>query len=509
MRKTTTDDCKKYLVQTFNDKDTKTLDKDWKRTKKYKDDNGLWIRDFNHPVIGDISLFEDENGILSINGTSVVNSLNNKQDLISKFFDLTIFSDIQIKEAWKAYKDYYKDDTDTDHFVVTHDKSIRLIPSILSWYVDGEAYENYELKPKKITWNFNMKGFNIYMFDHQNHHEYGGDEHLLKKYLPPYLSKCDEYHYEVETDITLEQLVLDLSAFGYSHVNSYVGKKCVLSNLMKTATFNKVSFSISQLEQDILSDNIKNYSIDKLNEQKINNQSVPFFAFENNKIDLFDYLVENNIHISNEDFSSIISMNYFNFDKEPHKFDTITKVALKYENIEINNDDLHNLVFNLIQKNKNIELFSLFNKYFNDSNAFVFAQSETLIKDENVVCRLISRFSKHDDDLTHWLNRTFIYEEKIDLLSSEKIRNALTKDYITSILNDIHNQHIDALKSESDREKSGMFIVEISQNGSRETWGFQRAKQLAKFIVTKNKILSCFDENDDDDTPKIRYKTKF
>lgn len=62
---------------------------------------------------------------------------------------------------------------------------------------------------KKYEWFFY---FNV--FDIKGIHDYGGEENLLKGFLPSYLSKVDEYNYCIEKDISFIDLVKDfLSSF--------------------------------------------------------------------------------------------------------------------------------------------------------------------------------------------------------------------------------------------------------------------------------------------------------
>lgn len=58
MSKITTEICKEYLIAEFKAKQIVTQEKDWKRTKKYKNEDGNWIREFNNDNLGSVSLIE-------------------------------------------------------------------------------------------------------------------------------------------------------------------------------------------------------------------------------------------------------------------------------------------------------------------------------------------------------------------------------------------------------------------------------------------------------------------
>lgn len=514
MSKITTEDCKDYLVKFYKDKGAITQEKDWKRTKKYKNDDGLWVRDFNHAGIGNISLLESRNGLLSL----LESNDNNSSTLVNshkiKSFDLTVFSPAEIKKAWDVYKKYYDDDDENeypggDEFIEKHDQSIRSIPGILNWCIVPDAYENYELDGKNISWNFNMKGYNIFMFDNKNYHEYGGDEHLLQKYLPKYLRSMDEYHYEITKDITVEELVRDLSILGYTHVNSHVADDCVLKKLMKNVNFNKIPFAISQIAKDIISGDIKKYSIEDLNTKKINNQSIAMYVFNNKNYDIFNYLLDNKIELKNSDISFIITNEYTSFYEDKERLNCIMRVLLEYENIQIDKQAFENMAYMLQHSNQNELLLSLLPKYANQDNILSFVSYPNISTDINVLPQLIKRFSQHDEELKHWIESYFISGENFNLLENKMVRDTLTRSYITSILDEHYNSHLESLQYEAKRSSGGFMIIEQYRDGTSESWLDQKTRNVAQFIQLKAKILSYFDKNDNENNQKPKYRTKF
>jgi hypothetical protein len=510
MSKITTEDCKEYLVKAYKDKGATTQEKDWKRTKKHKNEDGLWVRDFNHAGIGNISLLESATGLLSIIDSTQNKTLSTpvSNSTATHSFDLTVFSDSEIKKAWSTYKKYYEPENDQDDdFVILHDKSIRAIPSILSWYIAPDAYENYELENKKITWDFNMKGYNVYMFDHENHHEYGGDEHLLRKYLPKYFSKMDEYHYEILTDVTVEQLVRDLSIFGYSHVNEHYDEDCVLKKLMKKVSFNKIPFVVSQLEKDILAGNVKKYTIADLNSQKVNGQSAAIFAINNSQYDVFNYLVENKVDITKEEISLVISNDYLGLYNDNDKTNSIMKVLFEYEDITLDKESLGKVTHFLQHSNRDELLLGLLPKYGTEDNILLFVTHPNISTHIDVLPTLINRFAQKDEELKSWIESEFIYDSNFILLDNKAVRDALTRAYIVSILDEHHNARLESLRYEAERSRGGMMVIETYRDGTSQSWLNQRSQSVAQFIQIKNKIISYFDKNDDENKPK--YRTKF
>lgn len=109
-----------------------------------------------------------------------------------------------------------------------------------------------------------MNGFFISMFDIKGIHDYGGEENLLKGFLPSYLSKVDEYNYCIEKDISFIDLVKDLSSFGYEYANNkyyldYMQEKCLAKKVMKNIDYNKVKFMQNPLEDIFLNDDVNSF----------------------------------------------------------------------------------------------------------------------------------------------------------------------------------------------------------------------------------------------------------
>jgi hypothetical protein len=87
------------------------------------------------------------------------------------------------------------------------------------------------------------------------------------------------------------------------------------------------------------------------------------------------------------------------------------------------------------------------------------------------------------------------------------VRDALTRAYIVSILDEHHNARLESLRYEAERSRGGMMVIETYRDGTSQSWLNQRSQSVAQFIQIKNKIISYFDKNDDENKPK--YRTKF
>ena len=503
MSKITTENCKEYLVKELNKKGISTKDKDWKRTKKYKNEDGLWIREFHNESLGTFELLEKNDELFLVNENNTITNI--KKD---KIFDLTTFSKEEVDFGWEVYKKYYSRDEDEDEVVNQSKEFIRFIPASLLWFVPEDTYENCDF-PKKINWDFNMKGFFIAMVDKEDYHEYGGEEVLLNGYLPKYLGKVDEYNYEIDKDITFEELVADLSILGYKYTNENSDKK--FNKLIKEAQFTNIPFVMSKLEKDILSDKgISSYTNDELNQSKLNGQSIVVFCFENQKFELLKELIKRKVSISDYDLSYMIEQSLWSGNNESTKEvkEIILSIVLSYDNIQISNEDKFRLVSLVKEVNEN-KLVEIYEKFFDEKTCLTFASTVELYNNDKIKNDLIRRFSNHDEDLKDWLIQNLVYSETLTFLKQKEFREAISKKLITELLDVKHQEYFDNLKYEADRAKGGMFVVEIKRDGSQETWLEQRQKSLAKFVTLRAKILSYFDQNDEDNTPKKTYKTKF
>ena len=134
MSKITTEDCKNYLINYYEKKEIITQESEWKRVKKYKNEDGLWVRDFEHKIIGMIHLIENNGQLMVVENPNVkteksqVNNDKNKSVMV----DLISFDPNQIKMAVKAYTEYYKnndDERDDDVWIKENYKK----NSIYSW----------------------------------------------------------------------------------------------------------------------------------------------------------------------------------------------------------------------------------------------------------------------------------------------------------------------------------------------------------------------------------------
>lgn len=109
MSKITTEDCKQYLLEKFPELSVK----DWKRNKKYKDEQGNWCRDFEHKSGATAIIVEiNDNIYLKDSATSVAV----RNDIVikdpNKVFYYKKFEDSLVKAGRKIVKKYTTYDED-------------------------------------------------------------------------------------------------------------------------------------------------------------------------------------------------------------------------------------------------------------------------------------------------------------------------------------------------------------------------------------------------------------
>lgn len=150
MSKISTEDCKHKLKELFPDIDEKS----WKRTKKYKNESGSWVRDFTNTLNQSVSLIE-ENGALTIyeNNTTQTSSpievIMVKKPVLNEV-DVTI-ADGLFKKYYSYYSYYYGDDEreddmcDPEEFMYTDLDTIehrQLLPFLFQFSFEL-VYDNY------------------------------------------------------------------------------------------------------------------------------------------------------------------------------------------------------------------------------------------------------------------------------------------------------------------------------------------------------------------------------
>lgn len=154
MSKITTEDCKEFLIQHFNQIQISTTDKEWKRVSKYKKD-GLPYRDFSHPTLGTVVVIENGSSLrVEVNEASLTQAAGvhkPAQQIGSQTVKQFVDSDIQ--GAQKLLKKYilgtYGDGDSDEEFDADEffEKSLwkkyaHAIPASLTFHFPKDDYGN-------------------------------------------------------------------------------------------------------------------------------------------------------------------------------------------------------------------------------------------------------------------------------------------------------------------------------------------------------------------------------
>lgn len=244
----TTEQCKAFLIQYFLEQQPaiQTQEKEWKRTKKYKNEQGAWLRDFIHPVIGALTLLESEQGLsvvsdMSKDVTQVTNSNSNtKQQLDkTKLIDWLVFDKKAQKEASKIIN-YYVEELDVDKESIAFEKYSYAIPNQIGFYFYHDYLDN-SLAEKKLSLKIGRNGNQEICVTIAPLCEPHFDQHmdwLIANFLPDYLDEISEAFYDVtDREITLEQFVRDMSQRGFV----YLKEECFFGDVFSDFHFQAVA----------------------------------------------------------------------------------------------------------------------------------------------------------------------------------------------------------------------------------------------------------------------------
>lgn len=246
MSKITTDDCKNFLVEYFDNNGHKTLAKEWKRASKYKDGDVV-KRNFEHPVLG-LIVVDEKSGSLSIGDKSIqVNTSSvSSKGTVTKYIQRD-FTEQEKEAAAALIKAYIKrEDSDDDEDQI--DKLIKTqkwidyqyaLPSQFFfcfpkqvYHNDGKNIENGIESPMIMDGRYSKESLNVIFMDKND-----SDPDLYASYalthgvLPSWTDFCDEYHLEFDNDapeMTVREWfkVLLEMGFEYKSKNECFGEDC-------------------------------------------------------------------------------------------------------------------------------------------------------------------------------------------------------------------------------------------------------------------------------------------
>lgn len=349
MTKITTEDCKLFLQQQYPD----LVAKLWKRIKKYKNEQGVWCRDFEHGSGLSITLLE-LNGVLQLGDTIDLNITAPVLDENSPVLYYKSFDPSLVKKGAKIVKKYV--DEYYENEINSELSGYETIPNSVVFFFNNVSDPDMKMKGSLET------DFSISIYP--NYGQFTNHiEGLIGDFLPDYLSEACECEFtpwfDSDNDVlTASQIMDDLLKRGFV----YDTRECSLNekySAYKVIPKIEIVIKDTALESEVL-DAIKKDNVQVLesllDSKKIpvnyfvKNTSILYTAFKNDKIECFKAILKRIPNLADYDNSkkNVIDEIYSGYNtKMPHK--------LKYLDIIINEANM-----DFSNKKKN-EQFALIN----------------------------------------------------------------------------------------------------------------------------------------------------
>ena len=388
MSKITTDDCKNFLMEHYPDSGKSK----WKRVSKYKDDVGLWCREFNHPSVGDITIIEN-NGTLSLKQTAVPNPIDIKNNTII----FRQFSKKDNTDAKRLIKRYIgtiygenEEDEEEEEFIQqSTQKGYEAIPNQINYFFTL-LDEEYEDQMKRINenkdYNAKLNTFILYIYPNQ---EENYDQHigpLLENFLGPQFSEDTECIFSTSFDepMSIKDFVQMMSSKGFVYAfldstNPQDNETCLLADTVRSLDFVTVKEStIVKSDADLpklfkkaverddvvcLKDLLRQgLPLDTL----INRISLHSYCIVNDAPNCFKLLVNNTPNLAKGTLraTNTVWSDMINFGQQPSNFN-YTEYVFEYGNFDFRDENYN---FNLDFLELIISQQYLFEKFKSKSN---------------------------------------------------------------------------------------------------------------------------------------------
>lgn len=219
-----TDDCKNLLVEKFPD----TYAKEWKRVKKYKNDDKVVCRDFEHTVKGVVVIAEKDSQLILV-------SQEDKVIDPSKIFYQKVFSPDDIKAAKKIIERFNEDDYEPTFA----DDGFHAIPAILDFFFYEEDMDEDERKDIVKQKNMSLKPANLPFMVMNNYPKdevndmFGG---YCREILPSYFDEVAESLFEIDMPNNYNVTIYDVFKIMFENGFVYNKKFCMFKNWLKDYT---------------------------------------------------------------------------------------------------------------------------------------------------------------------------------------------------------------------------------------------------------------------------------
>lgn len=269
-----TEDCKKFLIDFFNEPNTtglikSTSEKEWKRTKKYKNEKGVLCRDFMHQQLGSFTIGENTGSALIFLGVADTNIFVASNSSQSEY-QQRIWSDAEKKGARTIMKKYQelndKNDTDSIYTTPEWQQWSYALPSQFAFHFPEETYGNVPsavtnglLSPVQYNGKYGEDGFNFIMIEKVfDEPDLYSSDMLKHSTLTSWMDKTDEYHFEFEdgapAGILVKDLIKALLKAGFEYNPKGEADPCLFASEMKKVKIEKVSINdnSSKIDENLL-----------------------------------------------------------------------------------------------------------------------------------------------------------------------------------------------------------------------------------------------------------------
>lgn len=229
MSKITTEDCKEFLIKTLNLPSTLKI----KRLKKYKDTDGLYLRDFSDENGKNYTLKELADGSLSFRDSSHIQ--NNPPQFNTKKFLKQIIKKLENGDDDEVIEKYIKQ---IQGFSPEDKKKLA---SEFTFFFPNDTYHNEIDTVDQGINTLMIKEHHSYCINFYDNTESDPDLYLtdiLRAILPEFFDKVDEYHFEIEAysknnsinSMTIKNTINLLEDLGFSYnPKSRYDEECMLS----------------------------------------------------------------------------------------------------------------------------------------------------------------------------------------------------------------------------------------------------------------------------------------
>lgn len=500
-----TKDCKDFLIEHFKQQGIITTEKEWKRTKKYKNEEGLWLRDFEHPTQGSIVLVEDENESISISHPVEVKN-NPKKDVV-KIIERAQFSKEELKAAHHLFHQYHEEGVEAEDLKndPLYEVGIGAVPGILYWSMPEDTYDNCDWKSKDMTWDTNIQGATLFIFDKNFDYEMATDI-IHDTYIPASISGQDENNFEVVNSMTVEELVKEMSRYGfiYQGKGNFTDEKCLIRGLMKNVKYIPVKEMEEGLMQALQDDDVKAFKTieskhtDNMAEFKhtfVGPEKLLEYCLVHKKPNLSKYLNEKSYPLSAAKFS-----NLFGYPNVNSPIDEILMTVIEKNPIFVPEKiDIIHLVGHLGQLKKTQRLFDIYHTLkdrFEDDfiNTFLFEEHVASAPEfRQLFLEHIEKNKKTEIFKGRLKDHLVLKHSEPFLLKDTQLRDAIGKDLVMEILNEKQDYYKERLK---DASTSRFIMVSVDSQGNQRPISGQPGAMadLKDFQMLEKKILRYFDE---------------